>query len=102
MIEQSEPEPAPAFIRSTGSGQVIQQFGLAPYTFFKKGKQLEIEILFEEPFSDTNYVITAICDNPECYVSIFSKSKDRAILNIVRSRGSFEPEGYMNWIAIGR
>ncbi|WP_036718441.1 WIAG-tail domain, partial [Paenibacillus harenae] len=89
-------------ITSLNESTVKQQFGLAPYSFTSQAEQLELDLSFHEPYADSNYVLTVTTDNPACYAVVHSKSADKAVIVIIRTRITLEPSGNLNWIAIGR
>ena len=88
-------------IRSTNKQAVVQQFGLMSYNFAGQGEQMDSNIIFDEPFANSEYVFVATTDQTSCYVVIKSKAPESVQVTIIRTRISPEPQGLINWIAIG-
>ena len=88
-------------IRSTNKQAVVQQFGLMSYNFAGQGEQMDSNIIFDEPFANSDYVFVASTDQTSCYVVIKAKAPESVQVTIIRTRISPEPQGLINWIAIG-
>ncbi|MFF2090938.1 WIAG-tail domain [Paenibacillus sp. NPDC058174] len=89
-------------IAPASAGTVKQQFGLSPYSFTSQRDQLDIIIKFDESFENDAYVVTATSDHPACYAVVRSKTVNSVVIGLIRTRISDEPNGFINWIAIGR
>ena len=62
---------------------------------------MDSNIIFDEPFANSEYVFVATTDQTSCYVVIKSKAPESVQVTIIRTRISPEPQGLINWIAIG-
>src|SRR5262249_24611847 len=76
-------------------------FGSQSYEFESGVKSLKIRINFAEPFVNLGYVLLSMSDHPSCYCYVSDKQNDYAELEIVRTKLTHDPRGYVQWIAVG-
>ncbi|MNI77463.1 hypothetical protein D3C73_1337580 [compost metagenome] len=60
-----------------------------------------MEILLEDVFEGTNYVLVAMTNHPACYAVLKEQTPDKALVELVRTRMSSDIVGAVNWIATG-
>ncbi|SFK72419.1 hypothetical protein SAMN03159341_101273, partial [Paenibacillus sp. 1_12] len=89
-------------IESTKAAAPTQQFGLCSFLMRVEEETVNIQVQFDEPFTDEQYALVVTTDQTNSYGVIQQKKCDSAIIQIVRSRYSPQLEGIVNWIAMGR
>jgi hypothetical protein len=77
-------------------------FGNLPYVFQGASESIELTVPFEIPFSDESYVLIAMSDHPSCSCFLQTKREHEAVLQVIRTRLGPEPQGRIQWVAIGR
>ncbi|MGG4217666.1 WIAG-tail domain [Paenibacillus jamilae] len=62
----------------------------------------EVNVVFEKPFIDTQYAITANASVPGVMVSITQRQRHSAVLTVERRQSGPTCEGVVHWIAMGK
>jgi hypothetical protein len=64
-------------------------------------ESIRLTIPFSSPFADESYILVAMSDHPSCACILGAKRAYEAELEVVRTRLGPEPQGSIQWIAIG-
>ncbi|WP_309270733.1 WIAG-tail domain [Paenibacillus sp.] len=74
---------------------------MSPFQIGEGETQIEVSIVFEEPYPSQHYVIVAMCNHPDFYVVLKTQREDMAFLEVVRRQAEAESFGFLSWIAVG-
>ena len=86
---------------AAGVAGATMLFGSEAYSFGGAVESIEVIVVFAEPFKDNSYVLVAMTDHPSCTCYLKRKSPNEAVLEVLRTRLSPEPQGWLQWIAAG-
>lgn len=78
------------------------QYGSIPFHLPAQADRGEVSVVFEKPFIDTQYVITANASIPGVMVSVTQRQRYSAVLTVERIHSGPLCEGLVLWIAMGQ
>ncbi|MCP3779754.1 WIAG-tail domain [Paenibacillus sp. MZ03-122A] len=81
---------------------VSPQYGSIPFHLPAQADRGEVSVVFEKPFIDTQYVITANASIPGVMVSVTQRQRYSAVLTVERIHSGPLCEGLVLWIAMGQ
>ncbi|WP_430093026.1 WIAG-tail domain [Paenibacillus cisolokensis] len=74
---------------------------MTPFVLTGTETQINVNVNFDEPFADINYVIVGMSNNLGFQFSIKSQHKHTAELEVVRQPDCNLSYGFISWIAVG-
>ncbi|OMF77790.1 WIAG-tail domain [Paenibacillus peoriae] len=78
------------------------QYGSISFHLPARADRGEVSVIFEKPFIDTQYVITASASIPGVLVSVTQRQRYSAVLTVERIHSGPICEGLVLWIAMGQ
>lgn len=78
------------------------QYGSISFHLPARADRGEVSVVFEKPFIDTQYVITANASIPGVMVSVTQRQRHSAVLTVERIHSGPICEGLVLWIAMGQ
>ncbi|MDQ0496141.1 WIAG-tail domain [Paenibacillus brasilensis] len=92
---------SPTNDRTTDSKATSPQFGSISFYLPAQAVISEVNVVFEKPFIDTQYAITANASVPGVTVSVTQRQRYSAVLTVERRQSGQICEGWILWIAMG-
>jgi hypothetical protein len=80
----------------------LELFGVVPFHFAAKEKRIEVVVEFNQAFADENYAIVAMTSDPTCYAVLKERTREAALIELIRTRLSPEAHSIMTWVAMGK
>lgn len=78
------------------------QYGSISFHLPARADRAEVSVVFEKPFIDTRYIITANASVPGVMVSVTQRQRYSAVLTVERIHSGPICEGLVLWIAMGQ
>ncbi|QDA27889.1 WIAG-tail domain [Paenibacillus polymyxa] len=86
---------------TTDSEVTLPQFGSTSFYLSAQEVTSKVNVVFDKPFIDTQYAITANASVPGVIVSVTQRQRDSAVLTVERRQPGQICEGWVHWIAMG-
>lgn len=86
---------------TTDSEVTSPQFGSTSFYLPAQEVTSKVNVVFEKPFIDTQYAITANASLPGITVSVTQRQRYSAVLTVERRQSGSTCEGWVHWIAMG-
>ncbi|KJD37903.1 hypothetical protein QD46_21990 [Paenibacillus polymyxa] len=86
---------------TTDSEVTSPQFGSTSFYLPAQEVTSKVNVVFEKPFIDTQYAITANASVPGVIVSVTQRQRHSAVLTVERRQPGQICEGWILWIAMG-
>lgn len=83
---------------ASGKPSAGTQCGTVPFRLTAGMESCTVEIPLKEPFPDSGYVLVAMTDHPACYPALKEQARDRAFVELARTKTAEEISGTINWI----
>lgn len=86
---------------TTDSEVTLPQFGSTSFYLSAQEVTSKVNVVFDKPFIDTQYAITANASVPGVIVSVTQRQRHSAVLTVERRQPGQICEGWILWIAMG-